>query len=316
MSLLSRRNFVRNAAATVAGVSLPGMMEAQSRGKRALRIIHMADVHLDTRPIAGKNFKKVLVEINAMKDKPDLIVNTGDSVFRADGTRYEEAEAQWNLFTGMLSEHNRIPMKACIGNHDVWYGPDPTTDESYKSNKRYYKNWVVEALDLPDRYYSKEFKGWQFIALDSINHNEYSIDKEQFTWLEKELQRIPKQTPICVFSHVSILSIIPLMRSLKQEKLEDIHFPASTQHRDAFELKNLFYKHPNVKLCLSGHTHQVDKVDFLGVQYLCGGAVCGNWWGDNRDSIVFDEFPPAYTIIDLYEDGTINHKNIFYDFLS
>jgi hypothetical protein len=92
--------------------------------------------------------------------------------------------------------------------------------------------------------------------------------------------------------------------------------PGSHQHMDAMELKNLFYRHPNVKLCLSGHTHYIDEVDFLGVRYLSGGAVCGNWWKDeNRVSMVFDEFPPAYTLIDLYADGSTRHERIYYKYV-
>lgn len=315
MSPLNRRDFVKKATAvSVTGMALPGLSSAPSQPKRALRIAHITDMHLDTRAIAGVNVKKVLTEINAMKDKPDLIINTGDSVFRSDGRLYEEAEVQWNLLAKTLKENNRIPLRSCIGNHDVWYGPDPQTDETYKTHRRYHKNWVLEVLNLPARYYSTAMKGWYFIALDSINKDEYSFDNEQFVWLEKELQRIPATTPICIFSHVSILSVIPLMRALKDDKLEDIHYPASRQHRDALQLKNLFYKHPNIKLCLSGHTHQIDHVEFLGIRYLCGGAVSGNWWGDHRDSVVFDEFPPAYTIIDLYENGSIGHQHVFYKF--
>jgi len=314
MCSLTRRNFVRQAAVALGGMTTPGLASLQPATKRALRIAHITDMHLDTRPIAGVNVKHVLAEINAMVDKPDLIINTGDSVFRSDARVYEEAEAQWNLLAATLKESNRIPMHSCIGNHDVWYGPDPLTDESYKTHKHYYKNWVLEVLNMPDRYYATQMNGWHFIALDSINKEEYSFDAAQFAWLERELELIPATRPVCIFSHVSILSVIPLMRALKDEKLEDIHYPASRQHRDALQLKNLFYKHPNVKLCLSGHTHQMDAVNFLGVKYLCGGAVSGNWWGDNRDTVIFEEFPPAYTLIDLYEDGTVAHHPVFYKF--
>ncbi|HTF22121.1 MAG TPA: metallophosphoesterase [Chryseolinea sp.] len=314
MAPLNRRNFIRGTAASAAAFSVPGLIRAQAKSNRALRIVQISDVHLDTREIAGKNFIRVLTDINAMKDKPDLIINTGDSVFRSDGMTFEDAEKQWNLLARLLKENNRIPIRSCIGNHDVWFGPDAKTDESYKTHKHYHKNWVLEVLALPDRYHSSEMNGWQFIALDSINLDEYSIDKGQFSWLEKELDRIPPKRPICIFSHVSILSVIPLMRGLKEEKLEDIRYPASRQHRDALQLKNLFYKHPNVKLCLSGHTHQIDQVNFIGVQYFTGGTVSGNWWGDHRDSVIFEEFPPAYTLIDLFADGMVSYETIFYPF--
>jgi len=53
-------------------------------------------------------------------------------------------------------------------------------------------------------------------------------------------------------------------------------------HVDAAKIKDLFAKHKNVKLCLSGHLHLVDRVDYNGVTYLCDGAVCGGWWKGPR----------------------------------
>jgi hypothetical protein len=53
-----------------------------------------------------------------------------------------------------------------------------------------------------------------------------------------------------------------------------------------------------VKVCLSGHIHLVDRVDYLGVSYLCNGAVSGAWWkGPNQ------EFGNGYAIVDLFPDG-------------
>lgn len=317
MKQISRRNFVTGTATTLAGVAASGLMASSAKSSRSLRVAHITDMHLDTRPVAILNVAKVLKEINSMKDRPDLIINSGDSVFRSDGVSYDDASVQWNLLSKTLAEHNRIPMRSCLGNHDVWYSSNKQHNDQYKTQKRYWKNWALEVLDLPDAHYTYQKNNWQFIALDSINVSDYSLDQQQFSWLVKELDRIPATSPICIFSHVSILSIIPLLRSLKDGGIEDFHYPSSRQHTDALQLKDLFVKHPNVKLCLSGHTHQIDEVDFRGVKYLCGGAVAGNWWGDDgRPSLIFDGFPPAYTIIDLFEDGLISYENIFYKFTS
>ena len=48
--------------------------------KRALRIAHITDVHMLDRANAETCLARVLREINTMKDKPDLIINTGDTV--------------------------------------------------------------------------------------------------------------------------------------------------------------------------------------------------------------------------------------------
>ena len=70
-------------------------------------------------------------------------------------------------------------------------------------------------------------------------------------------------------------------------------------HSDFLDLKKLFAKYPNIKVCLSGHIHLQDEVDYLGIKYYCNGAISGNWWKG-----AFQEFNPAYAVIELFDDGT------------
>ena len=69
-------------------------------------------------------------------------------------------------------------------------------------------------------------------------------------------------------------------------------------HTDFISLKKLFMGYPNIKVCLSGHIHLQDELDYLAIKYYCNGAVCGNWWKGS-----FQEFAPAYVVIELYDDG-------------
>ena len=57
-------------------------------------------------------------------------------------------------------------------------------------------------------------------------------------------------------------------------------------------------------------TSYVDAIEYLGVKYLCNGAVSGNWWGS---PLSLDEFAPVYAVIDLYEDGSSDHRMMYYD---
>ncbi len=78
-------------------------------------------------------------------------------------------------------------------------------------------------------------------------------------------------------------------------------------HIDAGWLRQLFLAHPNVRACLSGHAHQQDRVDYLGVRYACDGAVSGNWWyGDYLNC------PPAYVMVDFFADGSIETEFVAY----
>jgi 3',5'-cyclic-AMP phosphodiesterase len=313
----SRRKFIKSAA--VGGVItsvLPTWLTAKEADrsfvknkKRALRIAHITDVHLLDRKNAETCFTRVLHEINSMKDTPELIINTGDTVMDENKQTRETVSTRWDVWSKITRAENNIPIKSALGNHDVWYGPDEKLDSEYKLDKRYGKQWAVEMLNLSNRYYSFVQNGWKFIALDSINgENGYQLDEEQFAWLEKELAVTTE--PVCVYNHVPILSMGALLYYTKRKPLSEIKFPSGDMHNDHQRIKDLFYKHKQVKLCLSGHVHYVDAVEFLGVKYLCNGAVSGNWWGT---PLALEEHPPVYTIIDLYEDGTMDHQMIYYN---
>lgn len=311
----SRRSFLRRAAiggmvaSVLPGISLATNAPAAPGKRRSLRIAHITDVHILNQRNAEASFLKVIGEINELKDRADIIINTGDTVMDENKQTRETVATRWKVWSDITSI-NRIPMYSALGNHDVWYGPDDALDSEYKKDKRYGKQWATEMLLLPNRYYSFEKGGWHFIALDSINgETGYKLDDAQFEWLSSELNSIPPDRPICVFSHVPILSIGATLYLTQRTPVLEAKFPVADMHLDHNRIKNLFVKHRNVKLCLSGHVHYIDAIEYLGVKYLCNGAVSGNWW---RDPITLDEFPPVYSIIDLYDDGTSVCESVYY----
>lgn len=315
----NRREFLKNATvAGVVGSLTPHWVNAKqvdrplpSSKDRVLRIAHITDVHVLNQANAETCLSRVLREINSMKDKPNFIVNTGDTVMDENKQTLETVEARWNVWNTISKKENSLLMKSALGNHDVWYGPDEGLDAKYKHDKRYGKQWAMDALSLPSRYYSFDSKGWKFVCLDSINgENGYQLDDEQFSWLQKELAANVDKKPVCIYSHVPILSMGALLYATKRKPVHEVTFPSGDMHNDHQRIKDLFYKAGNVKLCLSGHVHYVDGIEYLGVRYLCNGAVSGNWW---RDPVALDEFPPVYTIIDLYEDGTSEYRLVYYD---
>lgn len=311
----NRREFIRKVALSgaLAGVA-PSLIASTPAGlpkdtARSLRIAHITDVHMIDREHAEKYFATVLKEINSMKDKPDLIINTGDTVMDENKQTRETVQARWNSWNKIVSAENRIPMKSALGNHDVWYGPDEILDLEYKKDKRYGKQWAIDELKMPHRYYSFEMKGWYFIGLDSINGEDgYQLDDEQFVWLEKELAKAQGK-PVLVFNHVPIMSMGALLYYTKRKPLTEVTFPSGDMHNDHQRIKDLFFKNKNVKVCLSGHVHYIDAVEYLGVKYLCNGAVSGNWWGS---PLALDEFPPVYSLLDLYPDGSSKQQLVYY----
>jgi 3',5'-cyclic AMP phosphodiesterase CpdA len=167
-------------------------------------------------------------------------------------------------------------------------------------------------LGLDQRYYTFSQAGWQFVVLDSVHsppagQGGYTgmLDDEQYDWLARSLRDAPLTTPVLILSHIPILSAAAILWA--GEKEQNFNISRALMHTDCVKLKDLFAKHPNVKLCLSGHLHLVDRTDYNGVTYLCNGAVSGNWWkGRYKDC---DE---GYAVIDLYDDGSFDHQYVKY----
>ena len=46
---------------------------------------------------------------------------------------------------------------------------------------------------------------------------------------------------------------------------------------------------------------------YRNVRYCCNGAVCGNWWKG-----AYEEYAPAYALVDFYEDGSVENRLVAY----
>jgi len=312
----NRRSFLKNASVlTVGGFLATGTLDAfaaekaSKNVKRSIRIAHITDVHLLNEVMPKTAFERVIQAINTMKDKPELIINSGDSVMDMNNQGKAHVQSLWSGWREVIAA-NHLPLKSCIGNHDVWYAPKAEAD-ALKEDPLYGKKMTMKELDMPAPYYSFTQNGWKFIALDSINHYKdisgYGLGEEQLAWLKLELEKTDASTPVLIFSHVPILTVTGITYEAQRRAMHG-GYSLGDQHVDVKQIKDLFYAHKNVRVALSGHMHYIDDVDYLGVKYHCGGAVSGNWWGG-----VLDEFPPAYTIIDLYKDGTSEREMIYYN---
>jgi 3',5'-cyclic AMP phosphodiesterase CpdA len=301
-----RRSFLRNGLFGLGAIGLGKFSYAASSTNdilqpkiRSLRIAHITVCHTQPKMKTEKALKSVFRQINNMQDKPDIIINTGDSVLDANYAAAGFLEDCWNVWNdcnGCCS----VPIYHCIGNHDIWIAHDIEVGKQFKEGKIS----CMQKLGLSSPYYSFEKFGWKFICLDSINDDNYSLDHTQFSWLQQQLSSTDK--PVCIYSHVPIISAASMMYAMERRAGKESVL-RKEMHADAKQLKDMFFRYQNVKLCLSGHVHYIDEVDYLGVKYMCNGSVAGNWWKGS-----LDEFPPAYAIIDLYSDGTVKKDLIYY----
>ena len=310
---MKRRNFISAGILSGIGVVISKSLSAKNQEKkRVLRVGHVTDMHIFPDQVPEKGIKQLVDELNSLTDKPDFILNTGDNVMDSLEHSKEEVNAQWKAWEGYFRSQLQYKLYNCIGNHDVWgWG---IKENAPVDDPLYGKAWALQQLQLKSRYYSFVQAGWKFICLDSVapatdGHSSYTakLDEEQFSWLKEELASTSPTMPICIVSHIPILSSSVFFDG-ENEKSGNWQVPGAWMHIDARSLKDLFQKYPNIKLAISGHVHLVDQVNYLNVQYLCNGAACGGWWGGN-----YQEFAPAYALLDFYDDGSFNYEMFYYN---
>jgi Icc protein len=272
--------------------------------KPVLRIAHLTDVHLKNHLDAPARYARCLHHVQQQSPKADLILNGGDIVFDMNKEQLNTINEQWKLTHHILQQECSIPVKYCLGNHDIWW------DENNKGQAIYGKQYAMDQLQLSNPYYSFSKNGWKFILLDSVHldiDGTWYIGKlgnAQFNWLENELKNTPSNVPVLIMSHIPILTATLMIEDDIVNKWQML---GGDMHTDTAKIIKLFYQYPNVKLCLSGHIHLRDKVVYNGVTYICNGAVSGAWWNGNKR-----ETAPGYGLLDLYADGTFDESYVNY----
>jgi Icc protein len=209
---MQRRKFIQNISLISAATALPTITNAESLYKKKyFTAAFISDIHVKPSEVAEAGMKKALQNINQLKEQPDFIINGGDSIMDALAADKENTKSQWDLFNKIIQEENKLPVKHCLGNHDIW-GWQLKVD--VKSDPFYGKGWWLQQTGYTKTYYSFTHNNWHFIFLDSVQENNGGyialLDDEQFNWLEDELNN-NKEKMICIVSHIPIISFCSAM---------------------------------------------------------------------------------------------------------
>jgi len=257
-----------------------------------MRIVHLTDIHLDLTEVSQTGFKRCLEVIKSLNPKPELILFGGDLVRDALVDDPETVEKQWQLFSSIVQEYCSIPFVHCLGNHDICGFEKPEIA----------KQPALKQMGLGKPYYTFSQKGWRFIVLDSVLQKENGewyeagLDEAQHRWLKTQLVNFANE-PTIILSHIPVLSAAAFLDG-DNVKTDSWQVPGAWMHLDAKDLISLFSTHQQVKLCLSGHLHLHDVVQYNGITFACNGAVSGNWWKGS-----YQQTPPGFGLVDLEADG-------------
>lgn len=282
--------------------------EASAARKRVLRFAHLTDIHVQPERAAGKGLAAALRHVHALPDRPELILTGGDLIMDGFEATHERTRTQWDLFTSTFGDECTIPVEHCLGNHDIW-GWNRKRSKTNGDEQGWGKAWACDLLGLSGPYRAFDRAGWRIIVLDSVFPNEDGyigrLDELQWEWLRGELAALPSTVPVLIVSHIPILSATGFMDNGR--KGGDYTVSRSLMHEDMLTFRDLFLKHRNVRLCISGHMHVYDRVDYNGTTFICDGAVSGSWWKGTQQ-----QTPAGYGVFNLYDDGTFDNEYIDY----
>ncbi len=278
---------------------------------KAFRLIHMTDIHVQPELDAQAGAAQAMAHAQSLR--PDLIVTGGDTVMDVFGQKRPRATELHGCARTLLNDVG-TPMIHCTGNHDV-LGWNRSRSDVPTDAADYGKKFACELFGIPRNYYRHDAGGWRILVLDSVRPDENGykayLDDAQRAWFEAELAETPVGMPVCVVSHVPILSITCITYGKAPARAADTIVSGGEMHTDCAELHDLMRVGGKVKLCLSGHVHLLDRCATDGITYICDGAVCGNWWKGTHDGV-----REGFGIVDLRPDGSFDHRYETYGWIA
>jgi predicted phosphodiesterase len=247
-------------------------LEKAVQGAGPLRVVFFTDVHARAEWGTPRALRQTAAAINALR--PDLVIAGGDMITDGFQSPVSNAQARWQVYLENL--HNRIaaPVYPVFGNHD-FVAVRPEDGSAPLDEPR---SVFLEHFGQERTYRSFDAAGYHFILLDSmcLTNNRYGyegrISAEQVAWLQDDLNRVARETPIIMALHM------PLLTAFYQAYYGADRLPPPRctvlNNRDILKL----FEDRNLILVLQGHTHARETIRFNGIHFLNGGAVCAKWW--------------------------------------
>lgn len=216
---------------------------AQAAFSDQILFVQFSDTHWGfsdpkVNPDYAGTLKKAIAQVNALPTDPDFIVFTGDETH----TTNDPAVRQQRMteFKSIITALKAQSIRFLPGEHDA--GLDGAA--AYERN-------------FGKRYYTFDFKGVHFIALDNVTAGD-SLGDAQLAWLDNVLKGFDKESQVIVFAHRPLL---------------EVYSQWDWRTKDGDKALAMLKPFPNVTL-FYGHIHQ-EREDTSGdfTQYAAKGLM-------------------------------------------
>lgn len=158
------------------------------------RLVQLSDAHVGFQgppnPTGTKALEHAVDLVNGLDPLPDLVLFTGDLTHESE-TPGEHAK-RMQRFQAITS---RLRVKKVLhvpGEHDAALD-----------------GGVLYRQFFGETHYAFDHHGVHFIALDNVSSGKPTVGAEQIAWVQRDLARYPKTTPIVVFTHRPLFDLRP-----------------------------------------------------------------------------------------------------------
>jgi 3',5'-cyclic-AMP phosphodiesterase len=246
------------------------------------RIIQITDLHLFADPTAElkgigtrERLERVLAALREELPRAELLIVTGDL---AHDERLETYLALRELLKDWLPRVRVLP-----GNHD---------DRGFM--RQVFGDIVSAAGER--NVFADSLGNWRLIGLDSQIPGAVAgeLGVAQLAWLEEQLAASPQ--PVILFIHHPPVAV-------GSSWLDEIRLT------DAPALWKLLDRFPQVKILCTGHIHQEMTIRHGQTLVLTTPSTAVQFRSET-ESLVVDNLPPGYRILELEDDGSVRTRVI------
>lgn len=232
----------------------------------------------------------------------------GDVVLDANAVPLDRASSLFDLYLTQARRLN-VPIYHALGNHD-FFGLDAASGAN-PGDLHWGRQLFQEKLGHAETFYSFNFGGWHFVVLDTIEflpdgtwHGR--LDGAQTAWLAEDLSAAGADTPIVIVSH------FPLLSAFGQYVLgSTAPTPDTLIVANGKEILELIRPY-NVKAILSGHTHSIEEISYLGTRHISAGSICGEWWRGPRLGL----HPEGFAVCTCGANGEFDYRYVPYGWVT
>lgn len=200
----NRRDFLRLAgiggvvfASALSGCAtgLPAATAMSGNKPEDFFFVQLTDTHWGFQgpalnPDAGGTLQKAVAAVNALEQRPDFVVFTGDLTHTTDSPQVRRDRMK--QFQDIVSKLNVKTVRFMPGEHDASLDQGEAFQQLFGQT-----------------HYTFDHKGVHFVAIDNVSDPKARVGDAQIAWLKADLAKLPAEVPVVVLTHRPLFDLYP-----------------------------------------------------------------------------------------------------------